>query len=780
MRKGGAMRGGWAGLAWLWVVFGLIGVPCSHADMRRVVVGAVTAGPASTLSDFRASVQRELATLASPELVVELASETMTDGAWTAEGLETAFRALEEDPRVSFGVAMGYVASGVAAQRGHWAKPMLATHLLTRAAEGGPDFHAIVVGPLFRSGLEQFFEALRLDHVTLVVDEHAGLVLPQISDFVADLSSMRGKQWALRIVPARADAMIGAVPEETDGVIFSPFPGLSPEGMAEVAGNLILRKCPSYAMGGRGDVEAGLLFGSEPQGELRRLARRTALTLYSMARGESLGTAREEWSVEGTPLINVATAKAIGFSPAWELFRQADKVGAEAPEPVVLTLSEAMTLARLYNPGLASEARRVEAQAQDVNKALANLVPRIDASVTGLRIDENSAEKSMGTESEESIKGTLTLTQVLYSEAAVSGYSATKLFQRSREAQQQARVLDKALAAGEAYITLLKARSLAAVREGNLGLTQENLARARARKQAGVLNPSELFRWESEVAKNRTELLKIRAQVQYAGNALKRLCGLAVTEGVDVGAGADDQGVLLTSHLRFQEMLDRPTEFDALVATLVAVGWEASPELLQIDHALSAGRRRIKGFKRAFYLPDVALKGGVTEVLDRHGYDQVRDPFEEREWHVAIQASFPLVTGGERLADLRKVAGETAALSLKRRHTMTLLAEKMTDAALAVQVSGATIGLVAASRDAAEKNLALVTDAYSEGAVAVITLLDAQNTAVNARIASENAVYDHMVGVLRLQRLLGQVDLSGDAGKEMVRALGNALSEAGR
>jgi len=777
MLSGRSMRGLRGGLAWLvWalVSVAVFGAPFAHAAPARMVVGVVTGGADPLLDALLMGIRHELATLAGPELELVLPEEKVRRGASTPEGMEAEFVALEADGGISLGVALGYVASGVASQRGQWKKSILATHLLVRPPEHLPGFEAIVVGPLIRTGLTQFFEAIEVDSVTVVVDEQARLILPHIEAFLEALPSMRGKRWTLRTVPARVDALLEAVSSEAGGVIFSPFPGFSKEGMAEVARGLMARKRPSYAMGGRADVEAGLLFGSERRGELRRLARRTALILYSMARGESLGTGRDEWAVEGTPVINVATAKAIGFSPSWELFRYAEKLGEVRPEPVTLSLGEAMERARLYNPGLASDARLVEAQAQEANKVLAILLPSIEASVTGIRIDENSAEKSRGTESEESIKGNLTLTQVIYSEEALSGYSASKTFQLSREAEQRARELDKALSAGQAYITLLKARSLAAVRGGNLGLTQENLERARARKQAGALNPSELFRWESEVAKNRTELLNATAQVRFVENALKRLCGMAVTEAVDTRDGQSDQAVLLTFNPGFREMMDRPTEFDALVATLVDVGWEDSPELLQIDYALASGRRRVKGAKRAFYLPDVALKGSVTEVLDRHGYDRVLPPYEEREWSVAIQASFPLVTGGARLADLRRVAGETAALSLKRRHLMTILAEKITDAADAVQVSGATIGLAAASRDAAEKNLALVTDAYTEGAVAVITLLDAQNTVVTARIAADNAVYDHMAAMLRLQRLLGRLDFSGRAGEEMVKRLGKA------
>ena len=751
------------------VIFGAHG---GEAAQRRVSVGVVTAGDFLVLDVFLAGLQEELAHLAGPDLEVVAPGTLVRKGLGTEEGMEQVFRGVESDSGISLGLSLGYVASGVAARRGHWEKPMLATHLLEPPSRRHSLFHVIVVGPLVRMGVAQFVDAIPLDSVTLVVDDQARLILSDIEAFAGHLAPLKGKTVTVKMVASNADSLLDAISSERGGVIFTPFPSLSQADVAEVAQGLIQKRLPSYAMGGRGHVEAGMLFTSEPGGAVRKLARRTALSLYSMARNETLDLDAETrgWGVKGTPVINMATARQIGFSPRPEVMRDAVTLGDVPVEMTPLSLAEAMTRACLYNTELASEARLVEARGEDVNRALAHLIPHLGASVSGIRIDENSAEKSRGTESEESIKGSLTLTQVLYSEKAWSGYSALKKVQRSREAEQRARELDTALAAGEAYISLLKVRSLATVREGNLSLTRQNLARARARKLAGTLNPSELFRWESEVAENRTSLLGTRAQVFFAENALKRLCGIPFGERVAVGGG-DDHALLLSSRPEFQKMMTGMDGFNDRVATLVSVGWDASPERLQIDHALDAGRRRLKGTKRAFYLPEVALEGTVTEVLDRHGFDQVLPSYDEREWHVAIQAKFPLITGGERGADLRQVAGETTSLSLKRRHLMARLAEKMMDSALAVQVAQLTIDLTTTSRRAAEKNLALVTDAYAEGAVPVITLLDAQNTTVSARIASENAVFDFMVSVLRMQRLLGKVDLSGTAGDEMMATL---------
>ena len=59
---------------------------------------------------------------------------------------------------------------------------------------------------------------------------------------------------------------------------------------------------------------------------------------------------------------------------------------------------------------------------------------------------------------------------------------------------------------------------------------------------------------------------------------------------------------------------------------------------------------------------------------------------------------------------------------------------------------------------AAKKNLDLVTDAYSRGAVSILDLLDAQNAALIAEETATNAVFDFLIDLMNLQRSLGGFD----------------------
>jgi outer membrane protein TolC len=68
------------------------------------------------------------------------------------------------------------------------------------------------------------------------------------------------------------------------------------------------------------------------------------------------------------------------------------------------------------------------------------------------------------------------------------------------------------------------------------------------------------------------------------------------------------------------------------------------------------------------------------------------------------------------------------------------------------------IGLSAEAARAAAENLELVRNAYAQGAVSIIELLDAQNAALAADEAAAIAVYVFAANHARVQRAVGRYD----------------------
>ena len=83
--------------------------------------------------------------------------------------------------------------------------------------------------------------------------------------------------------------------------------------------------------------------------------------------------------------------------------------------------------------------------------------------------------------------------------------------------------------------------------------------------------------------------------------------------------------------------------------------------------------------------------------------------------------------------------------------------------------------------DAARSNFDLVADAYGEGLVDIINLLDAQNQALTADLAAATAVYDFLTDLMQVQRASGAFDFfrSPDDREEFLEKMHGFFEENG-
>ena len=101
---------------------------------------------------------------------------------------------------------------------------------------------------------------------------------------------------------------------------------------------------------------------------------------------------------------------------------------------------------------------------------------------------------------------------------------------------------------------------------------------------------------------------------------------------------------------------------------------------------------------------------------------------------------------------------ELRRLRLELESAEEKLVQSIRAAMHVLQASSANIGLSKEAASAAAKNLELVTDAYAQGTVSIIELLDAQNQSLSADLSANNAVYDFIADALNMQRASSSFD----------------------
>jgi outer membrane protein TolC len=118
----------------------------------------------------------------------------------------------------------------------------------------------------------------------------------------------------------------------------------------------------------------------------------------------------------------------------------------------------------------------------------------------------------------------------------------------------------------------------------------------------------------------------------------------------------------------------------------------------------------------------------------------------------------PIFQGGALRAQRTRAEIELDQLTIERDATSLLIGERIRSQLYRASASFAGIQLAQEAASAALENLGIIRDAYSEGAVDILKLLDAQNQALTAELDAANAVFDHLIDLMAVQRAVGRFD----------------------
>ena len=753
-------------LSGLLTVLLLVLTSSSHAA-KVVNIGIVTDGPIEHISWSPELFKNELLVLTQADLDVRFLATKQLDGAWSAERIATALKQLQEDPEVDMVMALGYVSSAVAALSDQLRKPTFAPFVMDADLQGVPrqDNTSGVKNLNYLTGTVDFVRDLKIFQsiakfktVAVLVDEANYTAQPQLIRRAREVAAVGGVEIKFVLQQTRNEDLAAKLPEDAGAVVITDLARLDPDAMDRLIAALIEKRLPSYSLLDSQLVEQGLLMAEAPASDWRRLARRNALNMHSVIRGEPVARQPVTFKGKRRLTINMATARAIGIYPRFDILNEAVLLN-EEPEPQgrTLSLSGVALEAVRVNLDLRAAALGLEAGEADVVKARARLLPQLNAAVSYEQLNDDSTLVASGVAAEQSTTAALTLSQLLYSDGIRANVEIQRYLQNNRKALNKQLELDIIQEGTLAFLNVLKAQTFVQIRRENLKLTRANLELARDRQNIGVANPAEVYRWESELATSRQALLAAWAQLQQVRDTVNRLLHRPLKEPfIAEPATLDDPHLLVSRPELFDYVID-DRSFELMGDFMVQEGVSASPELAGLQALIAATRRELKASRRAYWSPTVTLQGEVSNVIEENR--ALGLPAEgDTDWSVGVDVSLPLFEGGARGA---RVSGSRLTLSqqhARRDATRERIEQRIRAAQHEMAASYPSIQLSQDAATAAQKNLEIVTDAYSRGAISILDLLDAQNAALVAEEAATNAVSDFLIDLMNVQRSLGRFD----------------------
>ena len=754
------------------------------AQQRRslpiVRIGFVFDGPWDRLKQTKAEFEEEISGLLGGEFDVRFPVQKQIMGNWTDKAVSDGIDRLLADPQVDLVIALGVLASNDAAIRGELPKPVLAPVVLDVDLQGLPRkdgasgvknlSYTAFPTPMTRD-LEMFLRIVPFKKFALITAPYFRTALQAFGERLPQVAKDLDLKIQIIDVGASAEEALAQLEPDVEAVYLPPLLHLPREEHDRLTKALIRCRLPSFSMRGRWDVERGVFAGLATEETFPRLARRTALNIQRILLGEDAGTLPYAFPARERLTINMATARAIGVYPPFSVLGEAELLDEDSVEiKTRRTLAGTVQEAIAANLDLAARDRAVAAGREEVKGARSDLLPQVEVSALGRIIDEDRAEASFGSQAEQSVTGTASLSQVLYADPAWANLSIQKHLQTAREQEREAVRLDLTLEAATTYLNVLRAKAVERIEKENLNLTRSNLELAQVRQSIGISGPAEVFRWESAIANSRQVVLRTVSRRQQAERALNRLLNRPLNElftTQDVGL---DDPILTTSNERFMKSVNNPWALAVFSSFMVKEGLANSVELRGLDAAIAAQERLLASAKRSFWAPTAALSGEVTQFFAEAGAG--KDPIsipgfpggasfpraDDTDWGVGVSVSLPLFEGGLRFADRKRAIEDLARLRIERQATRERIALAIESAVLKMQASGPSILLSQDARKTSLKNLELVQDSYSLGVVSVIDLIDAQTSALVSSQVAANAVYDFLIDLMGLERAASDFD----------------------
>jgi outer membrane protein TolC len=734
-------------------------------------------GESPVFQQRQAMLRSEILELAKDDANV-IFLEPATPPEWTLESSTAAVESALSDRSIDLIIVSGAMTGVAVGRMPKLSKPVLIPFaapelqgLPQAGNQSGRRNLAYIAGLLnFEREIRTLRDIVRFDRMALIVGQEVVEHLDAPEQPVQVASQHLGIETKLVIADGDAQAALDAIPSDTEAVYIGPLFRWSEAEKQRLIDGLNARQLPSYAGEGVAWVERGALATVETlEDEVRRM-RRAALYVQRILAGEPAGSLPIAFEQRPVLVINMATARQIGTWPRFEVMAEArminDQSGTRGP---MITLEVAMRDAVRANLDLMAQGLEIDRSYESFKVSRGPWLPQVGAD-GDFTITDPDVSNSFGQAQRQFTWG-ISGSQLIYSPGAHADLRFRRSTYWSTEHDYIAARLDTMLAAGEAYLDVLRTKNNESVNRDNLRLTRKNLSLAETRNTIGVAGREEVYRWQTQIAESRSAVIQASALRNQAEIQLNRILNRPLESPFRVPPPEDIRAVTPGSDPRIVKYLQDPWSFKVFREFMAQEAVRNSPEIRSIDNTIAAREEILKGERRQLGIPDVAVVGGFQHVpfVDGVGSEPPPPPQpgfdltgrQTFSWQVGAQASLILSDGSSNYARIRRTFREIDRLRTDR----AIIAQRLEqDVRSSLHQAGFSYANIALTRDAAEasaRNLELVTDLYQRGAADIIQLVDAQNQALAAALAAANALYNFLIDALRVQRASGAFSLEG-------------------
>ena len=681
---------------------------------------------------------------------------------------EKNFQAINDNEDVDIIVAFGAISNVVITNAESHKKPTILFGTLAsefnkinseKQTSGIKNLSLILASYSISKDLMAFKELINYKNVGIVLEEYALEILP-IRELLDDIYSNLDAEYTIisfSKVNEIKDKLV-----DIDAVYFTNTFYFTDQQIMELSEHMIEKKLPSYTSAGSNDVELGIMASSQTDDNIEQFFRRIALNVESVINGVDAGDLPTYLDTNEQLILNFNTASKVGGPLKYSLIYKTKVVGEmkNVLSEKDYNLSEVLQEAKERNLEIENSSLNVDLATQDVKRAKSSILPNLESQLTSSILDPQIARISNGQNPQFTTTGNLTLSQVLYSQDALTNIYIQKALKKAEESTFQSKQLDVILEAASAYFNVLITRSNLEIVMQNLEVTRRNLQIAQQNFDAGLTGKIDVLRFESQMAQNSQTMVETVSLLEFSFSELNRVLDYPLDREIDVIPVTLTDDVFSEMNVEtLKEFLDDVANREVFIQFLVDEALRNSPELDALNEQINITDASIRLANTGRFIPDVALQGQYNYTFDRSGEgNTVPDGFitpPDGYYSIGVSLSLPIFQQNKQNINLQTAKITKSQLLVLYEQAKRNIERLVQDNAYETLNQISNMQLSEISLASAKEVLDLTQTAYSNGAVNIIQLIDAQTNLLNVQIANVNALYNFMFSTLALERSVG-------------------------
>lgn len=644
-----------------------------------------------------------------------------------------------------------------------------------RGTSGVQNFSYALTSISFKKELNEFKKLYNFENLALLLSNNTQNASEEKR--MEDIMDSLNTDYQLISMQQGVDSAMDNMEEETDAVFIGiPF-GLTSAQTESLSEQLIKKKLPSFSLLSQ-HVKQGVLSSYSDANSREKIMRKVAVLSDMALNGNDLADAKVAVNYNKKLFLNMNTAERIDYSPPFNVLFTAEQIGDKTMSSAKKwSLEKVVSKSLKQNLNVQLSEKEINLSRNDLRFARSQYLPQLNASATGVQIDQDRAKGSLGAQAQRTLTASGTLEQLLYSEQAIANIKIQKYLLNAQNAKLNQQVNDILLDTFTSYFNVLKTKTNADIQRENLESSKKNLEFAKVRVEIGQSSKSDLYRWESEVATARQAVINAKIRHQQSKLKLSKLLNEELGDDFEL----EEQSLQDRIFPNYAEgslgkIIRNPRQLQQFTQFLIQEADSLNPAFNRLNAQEDVTNRQHKLNKRRFFSPTLALQGQLDNSLWEGGAGtgavnaggQSSLPMtDDWTWNLALNISLPIIDQGQRIIDLQRTNIQKRQIDIQQRNLNQNVELGIRSQVLDLLSASTNVKNSRIAAENTQKNYEAVQDGYQKGVVPINQLIDAQDAAFSSRQNFENSVYNYLMSFLQLENKLGRYSiLSNDKEKQ--------------